>query len=205
MALPRARDLGIRIGAGVPGSANAITDVAGVRVGHRTVIRGDDGAPDAVRTGRHGDLPDDRTTLGRTGLRRNAYPQRLRRADRDQLDPGVGHPREPDRADELAADRQGLRRHRALDRARKDPVAGEEVMPCVTECDDSWLSAVLDHPLVGRGRVGRARRARPPGPVEEGCVGLRASACSVSTSRAGSARPLACISETRAATRSACS
>src|SRR4029450_463133 len=37
----RARDLGIRIGRGVPGPHNAITDVAGVRVGHATVIRGD--------------------------------------------------------------------------------------------------------------------------------------------------------------------
>ena len=47
----RARDLGITIGRGTPGPLNAITDVVGVRVGHRTVIRGDDGAPDAVRTG----------------------------------------------------------------------------------------------------------------------------------------------------------
>jgi D-aminopeptidase len=37
----RARDLGIVIGRGRPGPANAITDVAGVRVGHATVIRGD--------------------------------------------------------------------------------------------------------------------------------------------------------------------
>ncbi|HEY3164360.1 MAG TPA: P1 family peptidase [Candidatus Limnocylindrales bacterium] len=37
----RARDLGIVIGRGRPGPANAITDVAGVRVGHATEIRGD--------------------------------------------------------------------------------------------------------------------------------------------------------------------
>jgi D-aminopeptidase len=37
----RSRDLGIVIGRGRPGPANAITDVAGVRVGHATVIRGD--------------------------------------------------------------------------------------------------------------------------------------------------------------------
>jgi D-aminopeptidase len=37
----RARDLGIVIGRGRPGPANAITDVAGVRVGHATIIRGD--------------------------------------------------------------------------------------------------------------------------------------------------------------------
>jgi D-aminopeptidase len=42
----RARDLGIAIGGGTPGALNAITDVAGVRVGHTTLIKGD-----AVRTG----------------------------------------------------------------------------------------------------------------------------------------------------------
>ena len=37
----RARDLGIVIGRGRPGPNNAITDVAGVRVGHTTIIRGE--------------------------------------------------------------------------------------------------------------------------------------------------------------------
>src|SRR6476659_4593332 len=42
---PRARDLGVIL-EGTPGPANAITDVAGVEVGHRTIIEGD-----SVRTG----------------------------------------------------------------------------------------------------------------------------------------------------------
>ena len=37
----RTRDLGIVIGRGRPGPLNAITDVAGVRVGHTTLIEGD--------------------------------------------------------------------------------------------------------------------------------------------------------------------
>jgi D-aminopeptidase len=37
----RSRDLGIVIGEGRPGPWNSITDVAGVRVGHTTLIRGD--------------------------------------------------------------------------------------------------------------------------------------------------------------------
>jgi D-aminopeptidase len=45
-ARPRARDLGIAPGLGSPGPLNAITDVAGVRVGHTTLIAGD-----TVRTG----------------------------------------------------------------------------------------------------------------------------------------------------------
>ncbi len=36
----RARELGIEIGAGTPGLLNAITDVAGVAVGHATIIEG---------------------------------------------------------------------------------------------------------------------------------------------------------------------
>ena len=40
-SLVRARDLGIVVGRGRPGAANAITDVTGVRVGHATIVRGD--------------------------------------------------------------------------------------------------------------------------------------------------------------------
>jgi D-aminopeptidase len=43
---PRARDIGLAPGVFAPGPLNAITDVAGVRVGHTTLINGDD-----VRTG----------------------------------------------------------------------------------------------------------------------------------------------------------
>ena len=43
---PRARDIGITVGTLAPGPLNAITDVAGVRVGHTSVLRGEN-----VRTG----------------------------------------------------------------------------------------------------------------------------------------------------------
>jgi D-aminopeptidase len=39
--MTRARDLGLVIGTGRPGTHNAITDVSGVRVGHTTLIAGD--------------------------------------------------------------------------------------------------------------------------------------------------------------------
>src|SRR5512132_713675 len=52
MARPRARDLGITIGAMPTGPLNAITDVAGVLVGHATLIRGDN-----IRTGVTAVLP----------------------------------------------------------------------------------------------------------------------------------------------------
>jgi D-aminopeptidase len=46
----RARDLGIPF-SGTPGTTNSIVDVAGVAVGHTTVIEGSD-----VRTGVHGHM-----------------------------------------------------------------------------------------------------------------------------------------------------
>lgn len=50
--MPRVRDLGIIVGGLPPGPRNAITDVAGVRVGHATVVR----APN-IRTGVTAILP----------------------------------------------------------------------------------------------------------------------------------------------------
>src|SRR5688572_10729812 len=49
---PRARDLGLMIGILPPGPQNSITDVAGVLVGHTTIIRGDN-----IRTGVTAILP----------------------------------------------------------------------------------------------------------------------------------------------------
>jgi D-aminopeptidase len=45
---PRARDIGLIVGSLPPGPLNAITDVAGVRVGHTTVTRG---GGDSINTG----------------------------------------------------------------------------------------------------------------------------------------------------------
>ena len=49
---PRARDLGVAPGVFPPGPLNAITDVAGVRVGHATIVEGD-----RIRTGVTAVLP----------------------------------------------------------------------------------------------------------------------------------------------------
>src|ERR1700680_5038056 len=54
-ARPRARDLGIKVGVLPPGPLNAITDVAGVAVGHATLIGGAD-----IRTGVTAILPHQR-------------------------------------------------------------------------------------------------------------------------------------------------
>jgi len=49
---PRARDLGIKVGILPPGPLNALTDVSGVKVGHSTLIRGEN-----IRTGVTAVLP----------------------------------------------------------------------------------------------------------------------------------------------------
>src|SRR5215471_13723668 len=49
---PRASDLGLKVGILPTGTLDAITDVAGVQVGHTTIIRGDD-----IRTGVTAILP----------------------------------------------------------------------------------------------------------------------------------------------------
>ena len=51
-ARPRAHDFGLKIGILPAGPLDAVTDVAGVEVGHTTIIRGDD-----VRTGVTAILP----------------------------------------------------------------------------------------------------------------------------------------------------
>ncbi len=64
---PRARDLGIPF-EGEPGPLNAITDVAGIEVGHATIIRGDGElrvGEGPVRTGVTAILPRGRASRGR--------------------------------------------------------------------------------------------------------------------------------------------
>ena len=169
MALPRARDLGIRIGTGVPGSANAITDVAGVRVGHRSVIRDDDGAPDAVRTGVTAIFP----TAGQPWVESVYAATHILNGYGELI--GVNSIREWGILESPIVLVSSLLIGKAYDAtvrwiAGRDGDAGEAVMPCVTECDDSWLNAVLTAPLADED-VWAALDAATTGPVLEGSVG----------------------------------
>jgi D-aminopeptidase len=169
MSARRARDLGIRIGSGTPGPAGSITDVPGVRVGHRTVVRGADGAPDAVRTGvtavfAHEDDPWRAPVYAATHIL-NGYGELI----------GVNAIREWGILESPIVLTSSLLIGKAYDAtvrwiARRDPVAGEDVMPVVTECDDTFLSAVLTGPLEDED-VWAALDGATGGPVEEGCVG----------------------------------
>src|SRR2546429_1686046 len=169
MSNRRARDLGITIGRGAPGPSNSITDVAGVRVGHRTVIAGDDGDPNAVRTGvtaimPHEGFPWSEPVYAATHIL-NGYGELI----------GINSIREWGILESPIVLTSSLLIGKAYDAtvrwiARRDGDAGESVMPCVTECDDSWLSNVLADPI-DDGDVWAALDAVTSGPVEEGCVG----------------------------------
>jgi D-aminopeptidase len=169
MATARPRDLGVRIGSGAPGSLNAITDVSGVRVGHRTVTRGADGADDAVRTGVTAILPHEgepwREPVYAATHILNGYGELI----------GVNTIREWGILESPILLTSSLLIGKVYDAvvhwiAAQDHVAGEAVMPCVTECDDSYLSDVLHDPIADAD-VAAALDAASGGPVEEGCVG----------------------------------
>ena len=95
-ARPRAREQGVSIGVLPTGPLNAITDVAGVRVGHVTLIEGAN-----VRTGvtailpHGGNLYQDKVPAGFVGRQRLWQVHRLdpdRRAGRDRdADPAHQH------------------------------------------------------------------------------------------------------------------
>jgi D-aminopeptidase len=169
MAKPRARDLGISIGSGAPGELNAITDVGGVRVGHQSVVRHSGGDPHAVRTGvtsvfPHEGDPWHSPVYAATHIL-NGYGELI----------GVNSIREWGILESPIVLTSSLQIGKAYDAtvrwiASRDDEAGEAVMPCVTECDDSWLSDVLSFPL-DDDDVAAALDAAGAGPVSEGCVG----------------------------------
>jgi len=165
----RARDLGVRIGRGRPGPLNAITDVDGIRVGHRTIVRGPDGDPHAVRTGvtaifpHDGDPWHEPVYVGTHIL--NGYGEMI----------GINQLREWGLLMSPIVLTSSQQIGKAYDATVKwlnarDAWAAREVMPVVTECDDSFLSDVLSFPLTDED-VAAALDAAAPGPVEEGSVG----------------------------------
>ena len=141
----RAREHGITIGQGVPGPANAITDVAGVRVGHATLIEGEGPLGDRARPGSHrrdGD-PAPGPDLGPAAVRGLPSPERQRRADRTGVGARVGPADHADRAHQHPQRRRGSRR---ADRPRGPPARPQEgffwSLPVVGETWDGMLNDI---------------------------------------------------------------
>jgi D-aminopeptidase len=162
----RARDLGLRPGVFTPGLHNAITDVAGVAVGHATVIEGD-----SVRTGVTAILPH----AGNAYLSRvpaavhvgNGFGKLLGSTQVNEL----GELESPilltctlcvwRAADALVGwmlEQPGMERVRSLN-------------PLVAETNDGRLNASIRERPVTAAHVRAALNAASSGPVAEGSVG----------------------------------
>lgn len=162
---PRARELGLRIGVLEPGPLNAITDVAGVLVGHVTLIEGRD-----VRTGVTAVLPHGGNIF------QEKVPAAVAVAN------GFGKLTGSTQVMELGT----LETPIVLTNTLSVPAAAEalidytlglpgndqvlSVNPVVGETNDGWLNDIRGR-HVTKAHVLQAIRKASGGPVEEGSVG----------------------------------
>ena len=161
----RARALGVVPGGLPPGPLNAITDVAGVRIGHITLIEGDD-----VRTGATAILPHDGNLL------RDRVPAGLSVANGHGKMTGTTQIVELGEIETPIVLTNTLSVARAaeaiLDWTLTQPCNGEAVSinPVVGETNDGRLNAIEKRALTVE-QILHAIEIAVPGPVKEGCVG----------------------------------
>jgi D-aminopeptidase len=161
----RARDLGVRPGIFAPGPSNAITDVAGVRVGHATLVVGD-----SVRTGVTAILPHG------GNLFFDRVPAAVHIGNAFGKLVGSTQLRELGELETPILLTCTLCVWRAADALVDELIAqpGMErvgsINPVVGETNDGGLNAIRSRP-VGREAVRAALTAAAGGPVAEGSVG----------------------------------
>lgn len=162
---PRVRELGIQIGVLPPGPANAITDVAGVRVGHTTLIKGD-----SVRTGVTAILPHGgnifKEKVPGAVFVGNAFGKLIGSTQVNEL----GEIETPilltstlstaRAADSLITYMLGLPGNESV----------QSVNPLVGETNDGYLNDIRSRPITEQDVMAAIRGAKE-GAVEEGCVG----------------------------------
>ncbi|MGA2373942.1 MAG: P1 family peptidase [Candidatus Sulfotelmatobacter sp.] len=162
---PRVRDLGVRVGVLPPGPLNAITDVAGVKVGQTTLIRGDN-----IRTGvtaivpHGGNLYKERVPgaifLG------NAYGKLAGSTQVNEMG-------EIETPILLTATDSVPRVADAVVTYTFNLKGNENVLsvnPLVGETNDGWLSDIRSRPITSEDVFAAINNATG-GPVEEGVVG----------------------------------
>lgn len=164
-ARPRAKDLGIRVGILPSGSLNAITDVAGVLVGHTTIIRGNN-----IRTGVTAVLPHNG----------NLFRQKV--AGAVFVGNGFGKLTGSTQIDELGEIETPILLTSTLSVPRVADalvsymlnLSGNEsvqsVNPVVAETNDGLLNDIRGRHITADDVVAAIKSA-VSGPVEEGCVG----------------------------------
>ena len=168
----RIRDYGLSVGAHAPGPNNAITDVAGVRVGHRTVVRGEpDSGDPVVRSGvtaiwpHGGDLFRERVYAATSVF--NGYGEMTSNLVIDEWGL-IGSPIVITDTVHIGLAYDAVVRY-VIDR---DPAIGDldVVIPVVAECDDGFLNQNGAFGVT-REDVWAALDAATNGPVPEGSIG----------------------------------
>ncbi len=166
-ARPRARDLGIKPGVYEPGPHNAITDVAGVRVGQMTLIEGD-----AVRTGVTAILP---AAPGGNLFQHkaaaavyvfNAFGKLVGSTQVNEL----GQLETPIVLTNTLSVWDAARALADWELARPGNENVRSINPVVGETNDGWLNDIRGHHVRAE-HVRRALQTAADGPVEEGSVG----------------------------------
>lgn len=161
---PRARDVGVNVGIFPSGKYNAITDVEGVRVGHSTIISGDD-----VRTGVTAIIP------GPGNLFSHPVPAAIHVGNGYGKLLGVTQVRELGEIETPVLLTCTLCVWRAADALKQwvyeQPGMGEDtVNPIVGETNDARVNNMWANP-VQREHVYEALAKASGGPVEEGSIG----------------------------------
>lgn len=162
---PRARDLGFKIGVLPTGALNAITDVGGVSVGHRSLIQGD-----SVRTGVTAILPHSSNVF------QNKVPAAIHVANGFGKFVGSTQINELGVLETPIVLTNTLSTFAAADAlvawtlAQKGNEDVRSVNPIVGECNDGYLNDIRGQ-HVRATDVTQAIQAAKTGPVEEGCVG----------------------------------
>jgi D-aminopeptidase len=162
---PRARDLGIRVGVLQPGPLDAITDVTGVKVGHTTLIQGEN-----IRTGVTAILPHGgnlfREKVPGAVFVGNAFGKLIGSTQLNELGE-IETPvlltstlSTPKVADALITYMLGLKGNETV----------QSVNPVVGETNDGFLNDIRSRPITEQDVITAIRNAKD-GPVEEGCVG----------------------------------
>ena len=161
----RARELGIVVGILPPGLHNAITDVAGVKVGHCTVIKNDN-----IRTGITALLPH------AGNLYENKVPAAI------HVENGFGKPIGFTQVEELGTIETPILLTNTLNAPKVADALIEYLLskpgteqikslnPLVAETNDGRLNDIQGR-LLGIGEVIEALENTKSGPVAEGCVG----------------------------------
>ncbi len=172
-AAPRARDLGVPF-VGTPGPLNALTDVAGVEVGHTTLIRGEGKlvvGEGPVRTGVTAIFPRGKTFTGRVFAARHNLNGNGEMTGASWLDESgcLGSPILLTNTHSVGVVRDAVIAW-SLKHADPKNYSGDLSLPVVTETYDGFLNDINGFHVKPEDVVAALDGARS-GPVPEGNVG----------------------------------